>query len=73
MTGWLMLTGHIRKLAVDSMDMHFGVGGVHWLVAIRGKGHAWQVGASLTYSYRGQDGQMEEIGDKKDREEKRMK
>lgn len=30
---------------------------------MRGKSHAWYVGASLTYSYSGQDGKMEENGD----------
>lgn len=40
---------------------------------MRGKDHALEAGTSLTYSYRGQDEQMEENGDTEDREEKRMK
>lgn len=39
-------------------------------MAMRGRGHALEAGASLTYSYRGQDEQMEENGDTEDREEK---
>lgn len=48
-------------------------GGDHRSVATRGRRHARYTGASLTYSYRGQDGQMEENGDTGDREETRMK
>lgn len=36
---------------------------------MRGKAHALEAGASLTYSYRGQDEQMEENGDREEKED----
>lgn len=44
------------------------------LICVHERGiHASEVVAALTYSYRGQDEHMEENGNTKDREEKRMK